>query len=112
ALAQIRALTEGRGVDAALDCSGTVPAQRLCLEAARRRGQVAIIGECGEALEIRASADLIRKGISVHGSWHYNLNLFSQVLEVIRRARAIDQLVSQVLPLTLIQQALELPAPS
>ncbi|MCA1595533.1 MAG: zinc-binding dehydrogenase [Chloroflexi bacterium] len=30
-LEQIRSLTGGKGVDRAIDCSGTIPAQRLCL---------------------------------------------------------------------------------
>jgi threonine dehydrogenase-like Zn-dependent dehydrogenase len=107
ALAEIRERTGGRGVDAALDCSGTVAAQRLCLDATRRRGQVAFIGECGEPLEIRASPDLIRKGLTVHGSWHYNLSLYPQILQVIRRAHAIDRLVSHVLPMSRIQEAME-----
>src|SRR6266542_2842684 len=64
-LARLRELTGGLGVDAALDCSGTVAAQRLCVDATRRRGQVAFVGECGEDLTLRASPDLIRKGLTL-----------------------------------------------
>jgi len=110
ALAEIRQRTVDRGVDAALDCSGTVPAQRLCIDAVRRRGQVAFVGECGEPLAIRASPDLIRKGITLHGSWHYNMNLYPQVVEVIRRSPVVERLVSHVLPMSRIQEAMELSA--
>src|SRR3712207_3159251 len=38
ALAQIMQLTGGLGVDCALDCSGNVHAERLCVDATRRKG--------------------------------------------------------------------------
>ncbi|MHB9033164.1 MAG: zinc-dependent alcohol dehydrogenase [Anaerolineae bacterium] len=100
--------TGGRGVDAALDCSGTVPAERLCIDAARRRGQVAYVGECSDELAIRVSPDMIRKGLTIHGSWHYNLNLYPKVLQVIRESPAAAKLISHVLPFSQVQQALEI----
>ena len=54
--------------------------------------------------------DLIRKGLTLHGSWHYNLNLFPRVMQVIQRSPAVERLVSHVLPLRRIQEALELSA--
>lgn len=109
-LAQIRALTGGIGVDKALDCSGVVAAQRLCIDATRRRGQVAFVGECQDELTIRVSPDLIRKGLTIHGSWHYNLNLFPRIMQVIRESPLIPLLVSHVLPMSRIQEAMELSA--
>src|SRR5207248_3013621 len=40
-VSRIRSLTGGRGADKSLDCSGVVPAERLCIDATRRRGDVA-----------------------------------------------------------------------
>jgi L-iditol 2-dehydrogenase len=105
---QIKDLTEGRGVDCALDCSGVVQAQRLCIDAVRRRGQVAFVGECSQELAIKASPDMIRKGLTLIGSWHYNLNLFPKIMQVIQQSPLIDLLVSHVLPMSQVQQALEL----
>lgn len=107
ALRQILDLTGGRGVDRAVDCAGAVPAQRLCIDAARRKGRVAFIGECGDDLCLKASPDLIRKGLTVQGSWHYNLSLFPKVLQVIRRSPLIDLLVSHTFPMSRIQEAME-----
>jgi threonine dehydrogenase-like Zn-dependent dehydrogenase len=109
-ISRIRALTGGRGVDAALDCSGTVSAQRLAIEATRRRGQVAFVGECGDDLPIRVSPDLIRKGLTLRGSWHYNLAHFPAILKVIQESPLIDLLISHILPLSRIQEAFELSA--
>lgn len=106
--AQLRAATGGRGVDAALDCSGTVAAERLCIDTVRRRGQVAYVGECGEELRVRVSPDMIRKGITLHGSWHYNLNLYPRIMQVIRESTAAAGLISHIMPFSQVQQALEL----
>jgi len=108
AVQQIKDLTQGRGVDCALDCSGTVAAERLCIDATRRKGKVAYVGECGDELPIRVSPDLIRKGLTIIGSWHYNLSLFPQIMQVIQKSPVIDLLVSHVLPMSRIQEAFEL----
>jgi threonine dehydrogenase-like Zn-dependent dehydrogenase len=106
-LAQIRALTGGRGVDYALDCSGNVLAQRLCIDATRRKGKVAFIGECQDDLTIRISPDMIRKGLTLVGSWHYNLNDFPKVMQVIQHSPVINLLISHTFPMSQIQEAFE-----
>jgi threonine dehydrogenase-like Zn-dependent dehydrogenase len=110
ALAQIREATGGAGVDCALDCSGTVGGERLCIDAARRKGMVAFVGECGDDLPVQASRDLIRKGLTIVGSWHYNLNEFPRIMQVIRRSPLLDLLVSHTIPMSRIQEAFELTA--
>ena len=107
---EVRALTGGRGVDCALDCSGTVAAQRLCLEAARPKGKVVFVGECENELGVRVSPDLLRTGLTVIGSWHYNLNVYPQILKVIQESPLLHLLVSHVLPMSDIQEALALSA--
>jgi L-iditol 2-dehydrogenase len=109
-LEHIMDLTGGLGVDKAVDCSGVVAAQRFCIDATRRRGQVAFVGECYEELAIKISPDMIRKGLSLHGSWHYNLGLFAKVMQVIENSPVIAKLISHTYPLDEVQQALELSA--
>ena len=109
-LKQIKELTGGDGVGCALDCAGTAEAERLCIDAARRKGRVAFVGECGDPLTIRVSPDLLRKGLTVVGSWHYNLNDFSSIMKVIQESPLIGLLISHVLPMSGIQEALELSA--
>jgi L-iditol 2-dehydrogenase len=109
-LAQIRDLTGGRGVDKALDCSGVPAAQRFCIDAARRRGEVAFVGECHDPVEIRISPDMIRKGLTLRGSWHYNLSLYPQIMHVIQTSPAIGDLISHTFPMSDIQQAFEISA--
>lgn len=108
---QAVALTGGAGVDAALDCSGVPAAHRLCIEAARRKGRVAFVGECSEPTTLRVSNDLIRKGLTIVGSWHYNRARVSAVFDVIRAMpREIELLVSHTLPMSRIGEAFEISA--
>jgi L-iditol 2-dehydrogenase len=109
-LQQILALTDGIGPDYAVDCSGAVPAHRLCIDAVRKRGKVAFIGESHVGTPVTISTDLIRKGISLFGSWHYNLNDFPKMMHVIRHSPVIDKLVTHVFPMSEIQGAFEVAA--
>lgn len=109
ALQQILDLTNGIGVDAAVDCSGAVLAHRLCIDAVRRRGQVAFVGECGDETPLRISQDMIRKGITLMGSWHYNLKDVPKLMQVVRsNADQLDRLISHTFSLDQMQEAWEL----
>lgn len=110
ALAQILALTPGgRGVDHAVDCSGVAAAHRLCIDSARRKGTVSFVGESGRnPTELFISDDMIRKGLTLHGSWHYGLADTPKILRVIEANGAkIDWLISHRFPLEEVQAAWE-----
>lgn len=110
ALAQILDLTEGRGVDKAVDCSGAAVAQRLLIDAVRRKGQVAFVGEAGD-LTIQVSQDLIRKGIILRGIWHYNLADTPTLMRLIRRSGdKLDQFLTHTFPMSRVQDAWALQA--
>ena len=105
---RIRELTEGKGVTCSLDCSGNVHSQRLCIDATRRRGRVAFIGETNDLLAIRISPDMIRKGLTLVGSWLYNMADYPKVMQVIQESPLIDLLISHVMPMSQIQEGFEL----
>ena len=108
ALQQILDLTGGTGVDAAVDCSGAAPAQRLMIDAARRRGQVAFVGEAGD-LTIHVSNDTIRKGLTLHGAWHYPLGDAPKIMQTIERhTRLLDKLITHTFPMSRVRDAFEL----
>ena len=106
---QILDLTDGgRGVDKALDCSGVVAAHRLCIDAARRKGKVAFVGECSDETPLRISNDMIRKGLTLIGSWHFNLADTPRVMKMIGEIGAeLDALITHRFPLDDIQSAWE-----
>jgi L-iditol 2-dehydrogenase len=107
---KIMNFTNSIGVDQCLESSGTVDAQRLCMDVTRRRGQIALIGECGDDLAIKASPDFIRKGIVLMGQWHYNLNGVNKIMKVICESPVVEKLITHVLPMSQIQAALEISA--
>ena len=108
-LERIRELTQGQGVAKAIDCSGNPQAHRLCIDAARRLGQVAFVGECSEDTCLRVSPDLIRKGLTLVGSWNYNLGDVDLLMQVIRAEKAkLDAFVTHRFPLRQAQRAWEL----
>jgi len=105
---KIRELTNGRGVSCSLECSGMVVSQRLCIDATRRRGRVAFIGESNNPLNIYVSTDLIRKGLTLIGSWLYNTADFPKVMQIIQESPLIELLVSHIMPMSQIQDGFEL----
>lgn len=109
-LPKIKELTGGNGVDCALDCAGLPVSERLCIDATRRRGRVAFVAECQHDLAIKVSPDMLRKGLTIYGSWHYNLQDFPAIMKVIQESPIIDLLISHVLPMSRIQDAFELSA--
>lgn len=107
AVAKIKALTGGVGADCGLDCSGVVSAHRLLIDAVKRLGKIAFVGESGADTPVRISPDLLRKGISLIGSWHYNRNHFPKIMEVIQHSPLLDQFITHTFPMSQIQQAFE-----
>ncbi len=108
ALQQILDLTDGRGVDHSIDCSGVVAAHRLCIDGTRRKGTVTFVGESNADTPLRISPDMIRKGLYLIGSWHYNLKETPRMMQMIRALGSkLDELVSHHFPLAQIQQAWE-----
>ena len=103
----MRDLTQGRGVDKAIDCSGNPAAERLCVDAATVRGWVAFVGENPGEVPLGPSRDLIRKGLNLVGSWHYNVTQFPRILEVLRRSPVAPKLISHRFPMAQGQQAFE-----
>jgi L-iditol 2-dehydrogenase len=81
-------LTYGEGVDGAVDCSGNATAQNAALDATRRFGKVAFVGEAKET-PIRPSEQLIRKQITLLGSWYFNIAEYDEILQIIAD-KAID----------------------
>ncbi len=107
-LQQIRDLTDGLGPDKAIDCSGTVAAHRLCIDALRPRGIVAFVGECREETPVRISDDMIRKGLTLMGSWHYSLKDFPRVMQTITgNGEKVKKFITHIFPFAEIQQAWE-----
>ncbi len=113
ALQKTLALTrDGRGVDHSIDCSGVVAAHRLCMDATRRKGTVSFVGESGsDSTPILVSTDMLRKGLTLHGSWHFNMADSPKILRVIAaNPDKLDTLISHRFPLDQVADAWALQA--
>ena len=83
---QIMDFTGGTGLNAAIDCSGNGAAQNMALDVAAAFGKVAFVGESRE-LTIRPSEQLIRKQVTVMGSWYFGIAEYDDILKIIDAAQ-------------------------
>jgi threonine dehydrogenase-like Zn-dependent dehydrogenase len=80
ALAEILALTGGRGCPASIDCSGNAAARVLALSGTRTWGRCAFVGEGGE-ITFAVSELLIHKQVTLVGSWVTSLGNMADLLD-------------------------------
>ena len=78
----IKEFSHGDGLNAAIDCSGNPAAQNMALDAVRPFGKVAFVGESKETT-IRPSEQLIRKQISLIGSWYFGIAEYAEIAELL-----------------------------
>jgi L-iditol 2-dehydrogenase len=83
---QIMDFTGGTGLNAAIDCSGNGAAQNMALDVAAAFGKVALVGESRE-LTIKPSEQLIRKQVTVMGSWYFGIAEYDDILKIIDAAQ-------------------------
>lgn len=83
---QIMDFTGGTGLNAAIDCSGNGAAQNMALDVAAAFGKVALVGESRE-LTIRPSEQLIRKQVTIMGSWYFGIAEYEDILKIIDAAQ-------------------------
>lgn len=103
--AQVRELTQGRGVDKGIDCTGNPAGQRFLIDAARRLAHLTFVGWGGKV----EMSNMIPDGLTLQGSWHYNLNDAPKVMRMIRAVRpSIKKLITHTFPLEQVKEAWEL----
>lgn len=108
ALEQIMDLTNGVGFDRAVECSGVPARMRLLIDAVKRKGQIAFVGEA-EDLTIKVSDDMIRKGLTLHGIWHFNMSDTPRIMQVVVDCTdKLDKLITHTFPMNKVQEAFEL----
>ena len=84
ALAKIKEVTGGEGVERSVDCSGNTYGRQLAIRAARKWGKIVFIGE-GGTVEFNPSPDIIHEQKSIYGSWVTNIWRMEELVERIVR---------------------------
>jgi threonine dehydrogenase-like Zn-dependent dehydrogenase len=85
---QIRDLTDGRGVDASIEASGSALARRQSAQSVRGWGRVAYVGEGGD-VSLTVGPDLLRRQVTIHGCWTFSHQEQSACARFVA-SRAID----------------------
>ena len=67
----LRELTQGEGVDLALDCSAAPEARAAAVRSVRSWGTACFVGEGGE-VRLDVSPDLLRRQVTLIGSWTFS----------------------------------------
>jgi len=78
------ALSDGRGYEVTIDCSGAAQARWLALKATRQWGRCVFVGE-GGSVEFDVSQLLIHKQITIYGSWVTSLKHMEELVERLDR---------------------------
>lgn len=94
----------GRAPDICLECTGRQPALLAALEAVGTAGTVVCIGEQGPA-PISPSEHLIRRDITLMGSWFYHFSEYAQMLDLYRAGCPVGDLITHTYPLSDVQEA-------
>jgi threonine dehydrogenase-like Zn-dependent dehydrogenase len=100
-------ITQGRGVDHAIECSGHAEYQRLAIDALRRLGSATFLAEPGEIV-VRIDEDLVQRGVMLLGSLDINRRDGDALLQVIgAMPEQIDAFITHRFPLSDIAAAFE-----
>lgn len=97
--------TNGKGVEVAIDCSGSSIGRYRCLEATRMWGQVVFIGEQG-TVTFEPSPLLLHKNLTLHGSWVTSVSNMEKLVELLERKKIHpSQIITHRFPLSQTSEA-------
>lgn len=95
---QIRVLTHGRGADAAVEAVGITPTIDLAVNAVRKGGKVALVGNLSPRIDLPLQAVVTRQ-ITLYGSCA-SAGEYPACLDMIASGRVkVDEMISAVVPL-------------
>jgi threonine dehydrogenase-like Zn-dependent dehydrogenase len=107
-LDRVKELTDGHGVEVAIECSASQSGRMLCLEAARLWGRVVFLGEHGN-LSFNPSFTVVQKQLTVHGSWMSGIAEMVDAIEhAVRWKIRPEEIVTHTFPITEVKEAFEL----
>ncbi len=100
----LRALTAGRLADAVVEASGRPEGFALALRLVGKGGTVACNGE-NRDVTLNVGEHLIRRDITLFGSWFYHFREYPEMLDLVRRGLRADRLITARYPMARAQEA-------
>jgi threonine dehydrogenase-like Zn-dependent dehydrogenase len=109
-VAEIKALTGGKGVERAFDASASDGGRAAAIRAARQWGKIAFVGE-GGTVNFNPSPDMLHDQKTIYGSWVTSIWLMENLVEeLVRWNLHPDTLVTHRFPLEKASEAYKLMA--
>ncbi len=107
---EVRVLTDGSGVERAIDCSGNAEARAVAIRATRKWGRMAMVGE-GGTVSFNPSPDIIHDQKTIYGSWVTSTWLMEELVErLVRWNLHPEDIVTHRFPLDHASEAYRLMA--
>ena len=101
-------MTGGKGVEVAIDCSGSSIGRHRCLEVARMWGNVVFLGEQG-TVTFEPSPLLLHKNLTLHGSWVTSVANMEKLVGLLDRKKIHpSQIITHRFPLRETDKAFEI----
>ena len=91
----------------AIEASGNPVAERLCIDLMQPGGIISFVGENHGEIPISPSNDFIRKGLTLMGSWHCNINDREEMLTLLSRSPLVPKLITDVYGFSQVQEAFD-----
>lgn len=91
--AEILKITNGRGFDKVIECSGSRAAILMALKALRLRGRLVQVGVCPK-VEINTFEHIINKEIEIVGSRNFNDGELDEIIEFVRNYPKIKDVIT------------------
>lgn len=105
---KVMEMTGGKGVEVAIDCSGSSIGRHRCLEVARMWGNVVFLGEQG-TVTFEPSPLLLHKNLTLHGSWVTSVDNMERLVELLDRKKIHpSQIITHRFPLDKTPEAFEI----
>lgn len=106
ALALVQDLTQGKGMDAAIECTGVSSAMLTGLEAVKNGGTVVWVGMTDDEYTLPA-VETIRKEADIRGIFRYR-DTYPAAIDLIATSRAeVARLITHRFPLNCLPEAME-----
>ncbi len=97
-------ITRGMLADKCIEAAGRAETLKLALKLVGKAGTVMCVGEQGD-VPISPSGDLIRRDITLMGSWFYHYSEYPAMLDLYRRGLPIGRMITDHFPLVEAQVA-------
>jgi len=103
-LEAVRTITNGLLADKCIEAVGRPETLALALKAVGKAGAVMAVGEQGE-VKISPASDLIRRDITLMGSWFYHIAEYPAMVDLFHRGLNVAGLITHHFPLASAQEA-------